>query len=274
MLSTRVKLCVMMFLEFFIWGAWLPKIFGYLDTLKFDPLQQGLILNAFALASFAAMFFSTQFADRNFSAEKFLAFSHLVGGAAILAPAWVDRLLAVLRAHLVHCLLLRADDLGHQLHRLRQPEGPAKGLRAGADVGHGRLGRGELAVRLHPGRRRRRVRGSLDLPGGRRRLLRAGRLQPDPAAHAAKAGRRGGRAAGLAGGDEAVAHAFHFGAVRGHFHGYRDSSVLLHMDRQLSQERRHPRQLGHAHHEHRPGRRDRDHGGARRRAEVAGLETP
>ncbi|MFM8176066.1 MAG: hypothetical protein ACKN81_21195 [Pirellulaceae bacterium] len=31
------------------------------------------------------MFFSNQFADRNFAAEKFLAFSHLIGGLAILA---------------------------------------------------------------------------------------------------------------------------------------------------------------------------------------------
>ena len=53
--SNRFKLSVMMFLEFFIWGAWLPKIFGYLDTLHFAPWQQGLILNAFAVASLAAM---------------------------------------------------------------------------------------------------------------------------------------------------------------------------------------------------------------------------
>jgi nucleoside transporter len=73
----------MMFLEFFIWGAWLPLIFGYLPSLGFNELEQALILNAFALASFMAMFFSTQFADRNFAAEKFLAFSQLVGGLAI-----------------------------------------------------------------------------------------------------------------------------------------------------------------------------------------------
>ena len=29
MLSTRVKLSVMMFLEFFIWGAWYPLVFDY-----------------------------------------------------------------------------------------------------------------------------------------------------------------------------------------------------------------------------------------------------
>src|SRR5262249_53592119 len=79
----RTRLSIMMFLEFFIWGAWLPLIFGYLPSLGFNALEQALILNAFALASFVAMFFSNQFADRNFAAERFLAFSQLVGGLAI-----------------------------------------------------------------------------------------------------------------------------------------------------------------------------------------------
>ena len=74
----------MMFLEFFIWGAWLPMIFAYLNGMNFSSLEQSWILNAFALASFTAMFFSTQFADRNFAAEKFLSFSQLIGGLAIL----------------------------------------------------------------------------------------------------------------------------------------------------------------------------------------------
>ena len=76
----HVKLSLMMFLEFFIWGAWLPLIFGYLPSLGFNATEQAWIINAFALASFTAMFFSTQFADRNFAAERFLACSQLVGG--------------------------------------------------------------------------------------------------------------------------------------------------------------------------------------------------
>ncbi|HXG08565.1 MAG TPA: MFS transporter [Gemmataceae bacterium] len=106
MKSYRFRLSVMMFLEFFIWGAWLPKIFGYLgpDGLGFTPFQQGLILNAFALASFTAMFFSTQFADRNFAAEKFLAFSQLVGGLAILGLTWVTDFPLFFLLMLVHCL--------------------------------------------------------------------------------------------------------------------------------------------------------------------------
>src|SRR5262245_62631305 len=91
MSANRFKLSVMMFLEFFIWGAWFPLIFGYLPSLGFDAWQQGWILGAFNLAAFATMFFSTQFADRNFSAERFLAFSQLVGGAAILALFWIRK---------------------------------------------------------------------------------------------------------------------------------------------------------------------------------------
>src|SRR5262245_3128464 len=62
----RFKLSVMMFIEFFIWGAWLPLIVAYMGSLGFDGDEQSWVMNAFAVASVTAMFFSTQFADRNF----------------------------------------------------------------------------------------------------------------------------------------------------------------------------------------------------------------
>jgi len=95
----------MMFLEFFIWGAWLPLIFGYLPSLGFSPVQQSLILNAFPVAAIVGMFFSNQFADRNFAAEKFLAFSHLIGGISIFALAWTRDFWMFFSLMLVHCLL-------------------------------------------------------------------------------------------------------------------------------------------------------------------------
>jgi len=88
--SIRFKLFLMMVLELFIWGAWLPLIYGYLPSLGFTPGQQSWILNAFPISAIIGMFFSTQFADRHFSAEKFMAFSHLVGGAAILGLAFIN----------------------------------------------------------------------------------------------------------------------------------------------------------------------------------------
>ncbi|MBI3882320.1 MAG: MFS transporter, partial [Verrucomicrobia bacterium] len=84
--SNRFRLFLMMVLEFFIWGAWLPPIFhlmGAPEGLNFNGTQQALIGSCFAIASVIGIFFSNQFADRNFASEKFLAFSHLVGGLAV-----------------------------------------------------------------------------------------------------------------------------------------------------------------------------------------------
>lgn len=100
----RIRLSVMMFLEFFIWGAWLPLIFGYLPSLEFTPAEQGWILGAFNLAAVVAMFFSTQFADRNFSAERWMAFSHLVGGVSIMVLAWTTSFWPFFLLMLLHSL--------------------------------------------------------------------------------------------------------------------------------------------------------------------------
>jgi len=104
MSNPRSRLSVMMFLEFFIWGAWLPLIFGYLPSLGFDSIQQSWILNAFSIASFTAMFFSAQFADRHFAAERFLAASHLIGGVSMLALTWTRDFWPFFLLMLVHCL--------------------------------------------------------------------------------------------------------------------------------------------------------------------------
>jgi nucleoside transporter len=87
--SQRWKLNAMMFLNIFVWGAWLPLMTFYLDGLNFNAQwQQPLIMGTFNVAALVAMFFGTQFADRHFSAEKFLGFSMLVAGVAILALKW------------------------------------------------------------------------------------------------------------------------------------------------------------------------------------------
>ncbi len=88
------RLSVMMFLEFFIWGAWLPPSFGFFGdgALGFSGWQQDLLNFAFPVSAIIAMFFGNQFVDRNFAAEKYLAFSHFVGGLAMLgfgAASWL-----------------------------------------------------------------------------------------------------------------------------------------------------------------------------------------
>jgi MFS family permease len=102
--STRSRLFIMMVMEFFIWGAWLPLIFSYLPSLGFTPIQQAWVLNAFPIAAIVGMFFSNQFADRHFAAEKFLGFSHLIGGLAILGLGFTREFWPFLILMLVHCL--------------------------------------------------------------------------------------------------------------------------------------------------------------------------
>jgi len=124
--SHRFKLFIMMVLEFFIWGAWLPLIFGYLPGLGFSAAhppaelsflasivpakllfffsEQSLILNAFPVAAIVGMFFSNQYCDRHFAAEKFLAFSHFIGGLAMLGLAFTTSFWPFFSLMLVHCL--------------------------------------------------------------------------------------------------------------------------------------------------------------------------
>ena len=105
--SIKFKLFLMMILEFFIWGAWLPLIWGYMgkDGLNFTDTQIAWVGSAFAIASVIGIFFSNQFADRNFAAEKFMAFSHLVGGLAILGMYFVKDFNSFFGLMLVHSLL-------------------------------------------------------------------------------------------------------------------------------------------------------------------------
>jgi nucleoside transporter len=84
----RTRLFLMMVLEIFVWGAWQPKIFSYMGLLGFEPWQQSLVGSTFGIASLLGIFFSNQFADRNFASERFLAFSHALGGLALLGAAF------------------------------------------------------------------------------------------------------------------------------------------------------------------------------------------
>jgi nucleoside transporter len=85
--SIKNKLFLLMILEIAIWGAWQVKIFPYMGMLNFTAGEQAWVGSVFGIASLIGIFFSNQFADRNFSAERFLAFSHLVGGLALLGAA-------------------------------------------------------------------------------------------------------------------------------------------------------------------------------------------
>ncbi len=104
--AVRTRLSVMMFLQYAIWGAWLPILYPFLLGHRQMSLDEvGMILAGGAVGAIIGPFIAGQVADRYFSTEKFLGISHLLGAVLVWFLAGIDAFAAFLAISVLYGLI-------------------------------------------------------------------------------------------------------------------------------------------------------------------------
>lgn len=89
--GVRLRLSIMMFLQFAVWGAWFVVLGNYLEKgLNFDGTQIGSVYGTMALGAIISMMVAGQLADRVLASEYLMAIFHLAGAGLLYYMAQVQ----------------------------------------------------------------------------------------------------------------------------------------------------------------------------------------
>jgi nucleoside transporter len=81
--SIRLRLSVMMFLQFFVWGSWNVTMGTYLLHIGFDGMEVGSSYSTMNWGAIFAPIIVGMLADRFFSSQKVMAVLHLLGAGLL-----------------------------------------------------------------------------------------------------------------------------------------------------------------------------------------------
>jgi nucleoside transporter len=102
----RAKLSLMMFLEFFVWGAWFVTLGTYLaQSLEASGSQISLAFLTQSLGAIIAPFIIGMIADQFFSAQKILGVLHLAGAVLLLVASRMETFGGFFAVALVYMIL-------------------------------------------------------------------------------------------------------------------------------------------------------------------------
>ena len=104
--TTRLQLSTMMFLNFFIWGAWFVTMGTYLKSIPgITDVQVGIAYGTQSLGAIIAPFIIGLIADKFFAAQKILGVLHLIGAALMYYISTVNDFSLFYPALLIYMIL-------------------------------------------------------------------------------------------------------------------------------------------------------------------------
>ncbi len=104
-----LRLSGLMFLEYAIWGVWMPVLaMRLLGPLKMTGKQTGWVYATFPLACIFAPLASGYMADKWFHAEHIILVSHIIGAVLLFVAARQTKFWGMFLAMLVYCIFYTA----------------------------------------------------------------------------------------------------------------------------------------------------------------------
>lgn len=118
--SSRVKLSVMMFMQYFVYGAWYVTMGTYLtETLKFSGSRVGVAYASMGIAAMISPFFVGMIADRFFSSERVMAVLLIVGAVLLYYVSLIPDFMSFYPLLILYALTYTPPHASGQLLRAR-----------------------------------------------------------------------------------------------------------------------------------------------------------